>query len=45
MNFFEYVNCTPERFIMDYLDKRLVQKNEHPEFPLDLYCYSRAAVF
>lgn len=44
MNFYTYIDSTPEEFAV-YLDNRLVQKNEHPVFPLNLYCYGRKAVY
>lgn len=44
MNFYNYIERSPDEFGL-YLSDRLVQKSEHPEFPLDLYCYGRKAVY
>jgi RNA ligase len=44
VNFYQYIGIDKETFLRDYLDARLVQKQEHPIFPLDVLTYSRTAV-
>lgn len=45
MNFYNYIGVTKEYFESCYLDQRLVVKQQHNEFPLDIYCYGRKAEF
>ena len=40
----EYLGITLEKFLFEYVDTRLVDVAEHPEFPLQLLTYGREAV-
>ena len=44
MNLFTYLGISKEAFYRDYVDTDLVVVNEHDEFPLNIYNYSRTCV-
>lgn len=44
MNFWKYIDRSQAEFEVTYLDTRLVQRQHHPTFPLDIYTYGREAV-
>lgn len=44
MNFFKYLGVSEDDFIEKYLQTGLVTESLHPEFPLNLFTYSRKAV-
>ena len=44
MNFFKYIQTDAAAFWENYLEAGWVQVQQHQEFPLDIYNYTRAAV-
>jgi RNA ligase len=45
MNFYKYIGCTPEHFESHYIAQKLVVRQSHDTFPLDIYVYGREAEF